>query len=285
MPKFGVCGIMTDVGIQPVEFSRRVEELGFESLWFGEHAHTPDPERKGQRDPAGFDQLYDAYVTLGAAAAVTKRVRIGISISLVPLYHPIHLAKTIATLDQLSGGRFQFGVGGGYRQQEVEDFGMPFGERWKATREYIQAIRTIWTNDIAEFDGKYVKFGPMRCWPKPAQPSGPPILEGSNSRFTAKRVAEYSNGWLAVDTVAQSEFPIIFSQIRDEIARAGRDESEFEHTMVMRIPIGAPDARQRIDFMLETGFDRIVFLMNRAESGRQHAQLEWFVQLMHLYGG
>jgi probable F420-dependent oxidoreductase len=283
MLKFGVSAMMTDLGVQPVELARRVEDAGFESLWFGEHTHTPAPERDPAKDPIGFDQLYDPYASMAAAAAVTTTLQVGIAVALVPLYHPIHLAKMMATIDQLSGGRCFFGVGGGHRPQEVEDFGIAFDDRWKATREYIRAIRAIWRDDVAEFDGNFVKFGPMRCWPKPARPKGPPVFEGSVSKFTAKRIAEYGDGWLAVDTMPAENAAGIFAQITEEMQKADRDPGELEHTMIMRIPIDAKDAYSRIDFMLKAGFHRIVFLMNRGETGKQIYQLRWFRKLLDSY--
>jgi probable F420-dependent oxidoreductase len=283
MTKFGVSAMMTDLGVQPVELARRVEDAGFESLWFGEHTHSPTPERDPARDPIGFDQLYDPYASMAAAAAVTNSLNIGVAVALVPLYHPIHLAKMVATIDHISGGRCYFGVGGGHRVQEVEDFGIPFADRWKVTREYIRAIRAIWAGDVAEFEGQFVKFGPMRCWPKPARPKGPPVLEGSVSQFTAKRIAEYADGWLAVDTMPAENAAGIFAQIREEMEKDGRDPNELEHTMIMRIPVDAKDARARIDFMIKAGFHRICFLMNRGETGKQIHQLRWFKQLSDSY--
>lgn len=284
MPRFGICGMMTDQGVQPIELAQEVERRGFDSLWLGEHTHSPTPERSAARDPVGFDQLYNPYLSLAAAAAVTSTIKLGVAVSLVPLHHPIHLAKTIATLDRISGGRLQFGVGGGHRVQEVEDFGVAFDDRWKATREHLRAIRAIWSSDVAEFEGDFSRFGPMRCWPKPLQPKGPPVLEGSVSKFTARRIAEYADGWLAVDTMPQDQAAGIFRQIEEEMARAGRSADELQHTMIMRIPVGAADARPRMEFMLEAGFHRIVFLMSAGGAAAQREQLDWFADLLAGFG-
>jgi probable F420-dependent oxidoreductase len=275
---------MTDQGIQPVELAQWVENKGFESLWFGEHTHSPDPQRiNPDRDPEGFDQLYDPYVTLAVAAAVTRTLKLGFAVSLLPQHHPISIAKMIATLDHISNGRIQFGIGAGSRPDEVEDFGFAFKDRWKVTREFVKAIRTIWTNDVAQFEGRYFKFGPMRSWPKPVQPEGPPILEGAFSKWTARRIAEYADGWIAYDGVPTAQTFSILKEIKAEWSGAGRKVDALDLTMIMRIPVGAEDAHDRIDEMRGAGFQRLVFLM-RPDEAAQWEDLEWFADLMKAHG-
>jgi len=280
MLRFGICGRMTDFGIQPVELASWVEAQGFESLWFGEHTHAPDPDRSGLKDPEAMDQLYDPCIVLAAAAAVTRTLKLGVSVSLLPLHHPIAYAKTLATLDRMCGGRFLLGIGAGVVVREVEDFGISFGDRWKALREHLSAMRAIWTNDVAEFEGRFVKFGPLRSWPKPVRPSGPPVLEGAFSIHTARRIADYADGWLAWDGVSPEKTEEILHHIKREMIRAGRDMRGLDLTMIMRIPIGAPDASDRLNFMRDAGFQRIVFLMSPNEPARQWEELAWFKGLM-----
>ena len=280
MLHFGICGRMTDFGIQPADLARWVEAQGFESLWFGEHTHAPDPDRSGLRDAEAMDQLYDPCIVLATAAAVTQTLKLGISVSLLPLHHPISYAKTLATLDRICGGRFILGIGAGVVVREVEDFGISFDDRWKALREHLSAIRAIWANDVAEFEGRFVKFGPLRSWPKPLQSKGPPVLEGAFSAYTARRIAEYGDGWIAWDGIAPGKIQEIIDQIRLETQRAGRCVQDLDLTIVMRVPMNAADSRERIAHLHAVGFGRIVFLMSPNEPKLQWEELSWFRTLM-----
>jgi probable F420-dependent oxidoreductase len=285
MVKFGVCTRMTDLGIQPLELAQWLENAGFESLWCGEHTHWPDPERgRSTRDPEWFDQLYDPYLTLAAAAAVTKSIRLGLSVSLVTQHHPITLAKAIATLDHLSNGRVTFGIGAGSRLEEVEDFGVRFADRWRITREYMLAMDTIWNSDLAEYHGQHVSFGPLRSWPKPVQPGGPPVLVGAFSKWAARRIAEYGDGWIAWTGVPDPVLLEILEHVRSEWQRAEREPGALDLSMVMNLgPREDSAARERIDFMLQAGFQRIVLLMRPGEPAEQWSDLEWFSRLMKSY--
>jgi probable F420-dependent oxidoreductase len=281
MLQFGVCGRMTDLGIQPAELANWVEAQGFESLWFGEHTHAPDPNRTGARDTEAMDQLYDPCIVLAAAAVATQTLKLGISVSLLPLHHPIAYAKTLATLDRICAGRFLLGIGAGVVVREVEDFGIPFDDRWKALREHLSAMRAIWANDVAAFEGRFVRFGPLRSWPKPMRPNGPPVLEGAFSIHTARRIADYADGWLAWDGISPEKTEEIIHCIKQEMSRADRDMSELDLTMIMRVPVGAPDATERIRFMRGVGFGRVVFLMSPNEPTKQWEELAWFRTLMN----
>jgi probable F420-dependent oxidoreductase len=285
MANFGICTRMTDLGIQPVELARWAEETGFESMWCGEHTHWPDPERSlAKRDPEAFDQLYDPGLALAAAAAATTTLRLGYSVALLPQHHPITLAKSVATLDRLSNGRVIFGIGAGSRAEEVEDFGIRFADRWKVTREYMLAIDAIWNHDLAEFHGQHVNFGPMRSWPKPLQPGGPPVLIGAFSKWTARRIADYGDGWIAWTGVPDPQMLEIVGEIRAEWQRAGRPAEGPDLSIVMNL--GGHDdavARERIHFMLQAGFRRIVLLMSPGDPPTQWRELEWFAGLMRSF--
>jgi len=281
MLHFGICGRMTDFGIQPADLARWVEAQGFESLWFGEHTHAPDPARSGLKDPEAMDQLYDPCIVIAAAAAVTQTLKLGVSVSLLPLHHPISYAKTLATLDRICGGRFILGIGAGVIVREVEDFGIPFNDRWKALREHLSAIRAIWANDVAEFEGRFVNFGPLRSWPKPVRSKGPPVLEGAFSTYTARRIAEYGDGWIAWDGIAPEKIEEIIDQIRRETIRVGRNVDDLDLTIVIRVPVNATDSGERIERLRAIGFGRIVFLMSPHEPTLQWEELNWFKTLMN----
>jgi probable F420-dependent oxidoreductase len=134
-------------------------------------------------------------VACTAAAVVTEKLKIGTGICLVPQHEPIVTAKAIASVDQISGGRFIFGIGGGWNVEEMEDHGATYKTRFAIMREHILAMKQLWTQEEASFDGEFVKFPPSWSWPKPVQDPHPPILLGGETDYTLKRVVEYCDGW------------------------------------------------------------------------------------------
>jgi probable F420-dependent oxidoreductase len=179
MIEFGLMQATTQDTLQPVELARFAEERGFDAIFMGEHTHLPTaPHRYGDAISDDYKKFYDPFVSLSLAAAVTERIKLGTGVCLLTEHHPITLAKTVATLDHASGGRVILGVGTGWNDAEMENYGIRFPERWAVSEERIHAMREIWTHDVAEFHGKYVDFDPLWCWPKPARAGGPPILIG-----------------------------------------------------------------------------------------------------------
>src|SRR5436853_4748200 len=167
----GAALFFTDYSIGPVELAQALEQRGFESLWAPEHSHIPlsrqSPFPQGGELPKKYYDVMDPFVTLAAAAAVTTRLRVATGICLVVQRDPIQTAKQVASLDQISGGRFLFGVGNGWNAEEMEDHGTVFATRHKLARERIEAMKAIWTEDATEYHGEFVNFGPMAAWPKP----------------------------------------------------------------------------------------------------------------------
>ncbi|HWN92576.1 MAG TPA: TIGR03619 family F420-dependent LLM class oxidoreductase, partial [Verrucomicrobiae bacterium] len=176
--KYGVAMFPTDYAIQADALARELEARGFESLWLPEHTHIPTSRKSpwpgGADLPRDYWHTLDPFVALGAAAAVTKTLMLGTGICLVIERDPIILAKEVASLDFISGGRVLFGIGGGWNAEEMEDHGTPFGERWKILRELIAAMKVIWTQEEAEYHGKYVNFDKLWSYPKPVQKPYPP---------------------------------------------------------------------------------------------------------------
>src|ERR1700741_2443427 len=170
MALFGAMMFPTDYAIQPIELARAVEERGLDSLYFPEHTHIPTSRRspwpRGGHLPQEYWHTHDPFVALGAAAAATKRIKLGTGVCLVIERDPIVLAKECASLDLISGGRLSVGIGGGWNAEEMEDHGTDFRKRWALLRERILAMRAIWTKDPAEFHGELVNFEPMRAFPK-----------------------------------------------------------------------------------------------------------------------
>ncbi len=197
--RVGVFYFPTDYGIDIAELARALEERGFDSLFVPEHTHIPlsrkTPFPTGGELPKRYSHTHDPFVGLAFAAAVTKKLKVGTGILLVPQHEPIATAKAIASLDQLSGGRFVFGIGAGWNQDEMENHGVRYTNRYKQMREHVLAMKALWTEEAGSFHGEFVNFDPAWSWPKPAQRPHPPILLGGETDYTLKRVVEYCDGW------------------------------------------------------------------------------------------
>ena len=196
----GVCYFPTDYGIDMSELGRALEDRGFKSLYLPEHTHIPLSRRTpfpgGGELPKRYSHTHDPFVALSFAAAVTKKLKLGTGILLVPQHEPIVTAKAIASLDQLSGGRFVFGIGGGWNVDEMENHGATHANRFKIMREHVLAMKALWTEEKASYHGEFVKFDPVWSWPKPKQRPNPPILLGGETDHTLRRIIEYCDGWL-----------------------------------------------------------------------------------------
>jgi probable F420-dependent oxidoreductase len=196
----GVAMFCTDYAMPPAALAVALEERGFESFWLPEHSHIPlsrlSPFPQGGDLPKKYYDVMDPFVVLGAAAAVTTRLKIATGICLVPQRDPIQTAKEVATIDQLSGGRFLFGVGAGWNADEMADHGTDFKQRNQVMRERLEAMRAIWMRSKPEYHGKFVDFGPMMTWPKPIQKPHPPVLVGGGLPYGARRALAYGDGWV-----------------------------------------------------------------------------------------
>jgi probable F420-dependent oxidoreductase len=197
--RVGVFYFPTDYGINIAELARALEDRGFDSLYVPEHTHIPTSRKTpfggGGELPKRYSHTHDPFVALSFAAAATKKLLLGTGICLIPERDPIVTAKCVASLDQLSGGRFIFGIGGGWNVEEMENHGAQYKTRFKLMRERILAMQAIWTEDEAAYHGDMVGFDPVWSWPKPAQRPHPPILLGGESDYTLRRVVEYCDGW------------------------------------------------------------------------------------------
>src|SRR4051794_10226007 len=176
----GASIFFTDYSISPAELGVAMEERGFDSVWAAEHSHIPVPRRTRADSELGkrYYEVMDPFVTLAAAACATKRLKIATGICLVIQRDTIQTAKLVASLDHVSGGRFLFGIGGGWNQEEIENHGTVFATRMKKMREQIEAMKEIWTKTTAEYSGEIVKVPSMQTWPKPTHKPYPPILVG-----------------------------------------------------------------------------------------------------------
>jgi probable F420-dependent oxidoreductase len=225
---FGAAMFFTDYSMSPAELARALEARGFESVWAPEHSHIPTSRRtpfpQGGELPRKYYEAMDPFVLLTAAALATKRLRIGTGVCLVAQRDPIQTAKLVASIDQVSGGRFLFGIGGGWNAEEMADHGTEFRTRFKLMRERVAAMKEIWTTPEAEYHGDLVDFPPMMAWPKPVQKPHPPVIVGGAFPYGARRTLAYGDGWIPHASRPQygdvTEFLPRFQQMA---AEAGRD--------------------------------------------------------------
>ena len=189
----------TDYGIAIDELARELEARRFESLFVCEHTHIPVSRRSpfpgGGDLPKRYSHTHDPFVALSFAAAATRTLKVGTGIALIPQRDTIITAKSVASLDQLSDGRFIFAIGGGWNVEEMENHGAHYETRFKLLRERVLAMKELWTKEQAEFHGGFVNFDPVWLYPKPKQKPHPPILLGGESEHTIRRVIEFCDGW------------------------------------------------------------------------------------------
>jgi probable F420-dependent oxidoreductase len=204
--KIGILIAANEHTAAPSMLARKMEALGFESIWLPDHpvlpvhTTTPLPETPpGQgKIPEAYAHISDPFVGMAMAAGATTKLKVATGVCLVPERNPLLTANELASLDCFSDGRVLFGIGAGWLKEESEILGADFSHRWSQTREYIAAMRELWTKDEASFAGKYVKFNPVRLYPKPKQKHGPPILIGSKDKNALRWVAQWGDGWCPI---------------------------------------------------------------------------------------
>ena len=249
-----VTASMGDFGV----IATKIEDLGFDSVWLPEHPVMPVNHKSvygGTPDGSIPKQMYlgvNPLIALSRASSVTTNLGIGTAVNLITEHNPLDLAKLIATLDFYSGGRFLFGIGTGWFREEAEIMGADFDHRWTQAREYVLAMKEIWTKEEAEFHGKYIDFPPIICNPKPAQNPHPPVLLGGNAKNVLKRVAKWGDGWLPIrlspeDIVKAQQELLKLCDTED------RDPSTIQITMH-----SLPPDKELISRFEEIGVDRVL---------------------------
>ena len=238
------------------------EHYGFATLWAGEHVvmvDTPASRYPYSDDgriavPPDADWI-DPLIGLGFAAAATTTIRIATGVLLLPEHNPVLVAKQAATLDRLSGGRFTLGIGIGWSREEFDALGVPFARRGQRTAEYVAALRTVWRDDIASFDGEFVKFANIRVNPKPVHNRRIPIVLGGNSDAAIRRLAGWADGWYGFylpDVAAVAERVELIERL---CAEAGRDRRE------LRLAVALPDPRPAdVPALAGIGIDELVIV-------------------------
>src|SRR4051812_22588323 len=222
----------TDDAVDPAGVAQVVEQRGHSMLLFSEHTHiqagTP-PIREGSPLPRKYWHTYDPLVSCTAAGLATTRLRVGTGICLVPQHHPISLAKSVASVDALTGGRFEFGVGAGWNEPEIRNHGVDPARRFALMKEYVGAMQQIGPHEEAEYHGEFVSFDPLWSWPKPAQRPHPPVLVGGTGTKVFDRVLAYGDGWLP------TYGPGILERV-PELFRRAEEEGKRVRVVVMSLP-------------------------------------------------
>ncbi len=259
--KTGLTFFPTDTSLDPGSFAAAAEERGFESVWFAEHSHipvspaTPGPPEPGQPGlPREYYAVADPFVALAMAAQATTTLVLGTGVCLVAQRDVFQTAKQVASLDLYSGGRFLFGVGGGWNQPEIEDHGTPHGARFAILRERIEAMKELWSQEKAEYHGEHVDFGPCYAWPKPAQQPHPPIHVGGAGPRAIRRAVRYGDGWIPLMSGDENDPVALLPVLREALREAGRDAEAFEVTIYFCPP--DPDVVKRC---AEGGISRVLF--------------------------
>ena len=275
----GVCIFATEYAIQIDELARATEARGFESLWVPEHTHIPTSRRSpwagGAELPKEYRHTFDPFVSLMYAAAVTTTLKLGTGICLIIERDTITTAKEVASLDRLSGGRFLFGIGGGWNAEEMAHHGTAFKTRFAKMGEQVRAMQAIWTKDVAEFHGDYVNFEPLWCWPKPSQQPHPPVLLGGESSYTLQRVVDYCDGWFP-----RSRQPELVTrgmqELTERAAKAGRDMQTISVSV-----FGAAADAQLLDTYRAAGVTRCILRLPSEGRDTVLPLLDQYARLLH----
>jgi probable F420-dependent oxidoreductase len=262
--EFGALMFFTDYAISATEFAQALEARGFESVWAPEHSHIPTSRKSpwpgGAELPKVYYEAMDPFVSLTAAAVATKTLKVATGVCLVQQRDPIQTAKLVASIDQVSGGRFLFGVGGGWNAEEMADHGTEFRTRFKLVRERIEAMKEIWTKTKAEYHGDMVDFPEMMAWPKPVQKPHPPILVGGAFPQAARRAIRYGDGWAPIaGRGPDGDIDQLLPRFHQMLSEAGRDPQSVPVTL-----FGVTEDADRLAHCRDKGIARVIVMLPSA---------------------
>ena len=285
MLAFGASMFFTDYSMTPGELGQALEARGFESVWAPEHSHIPlsrkTPFPGGGDLPKKYADAMDPFVTLTAAAMATKKLKVGTGVCLVAQRDPIQTAKLVASIDNVSSGRFLFGIGNGWNQDEMENHGTVFARRHKLARERVEAMKAIWTQAKPVYHGEFVNFDPMMAWPKPVQKPHPPVIVGGAFPYSARRAIRYGEGWIPqAARGGYSEIADMIPRFRDMAAQAGRDPGSIEITVWF--PRRDADLMKRYR---DLGVSRVVFNLESEKADKVLPELDAITTLMRQLNG
>ncbi len=273
----GVSGIQMEHGDITV-LAQKMEELGFDSMWVPEHTVIPihhNSKYRGTADgslPESMSHQANPLIALALAAGATKTLKFGTAVLLVTEHNPLDLAKQVSTLDYYSGGRFLFGIGTGWFREESEIMGGDFDHRWTQAREYVSAMKELWTNDPAEYHGEYVDFPPVRCLPLPVQKPHPPVLLGGEAKNVFRRIVQWADGWLPL-RMSPEQVAAARATLSEMADAAGRDPKSITITVS-----GVPTDKDAIKQYEDAGADRALVRLTRTGQSDVLAELEDMAQ-------
>ncbi len=262
--EIGFLAAMTTKGGDIAEIARATEAAGFDSLWIPEHPVIPTdmktifPFTDNGKLPEHYGRWADPFIGLAAAAAVTKKIKLGTGICLIPERETLITAKAVASLDLLSNGRILLGIGAGWLREETEAMGANFGSRWKLTRERIEAMKALWTKGTASYNGDLVKFDSVRCEPFPVQKGGPPVLLGAHGPKAIERVARSYDGWMPL-VPGPAELHREVTALRKLLKQRGRAENSVQISPLVD-PLENGPSKDELKAYRDAGADRLVML-------------------------
>jgi probable F420-dependent oxidoreductase len=252
---FGLTAFSTDESADPGEIAAATEQAGFQLLLFPDHTHVPVSSRSqypgGAEMPVHYRRTHDPIVACAWAISASSWLRVGVGVCLVPARDPIILAKQVASLDVMSGGRFVLGVGAGWNAEEIADHGVEPARRWAVLRERVLAMKAIWTCDEAEFHGRNVSFDPIWSWPKPVQRPHPRIMVGGHGDGVIDRVVEYGDEWLVMPSPGRPPLRERIRLLHDRADAAGRARPGVSCQVYGELQ------PELVDKLVDTGVERI----------------------------
>lgn len=278
---FGGLMFITDYAMDPAALAQALEVRGFDSIWVPEHSHIPASRRSpypgGGELPKPYYDAMDPFVALTAAAAATKTLKVGTGVCLLNQRDPIQTAKLVASIDQISAGRFLFGIGIGWNAEEMENHGTAFATRAKLVRERIEAMKEIWTKPEAEYHGDFVNFDPIIAWPKPVQKPYPPVLVGGAFPHAARRAVRYGDGWmpLAGEAGGDSDPLVVVPKVRAMLKEAGRDPATFSIDLTL-----VPDDLDTLKRYRDLGISRGIVALPSAKGNEVLPMLDRWAELI-----
>lgn len=279
MMHYGAMIFPTDYAMHPAALGAAMEERGFESLWVAEHSHIPasreSPWPGGPELPQMYYDTLDPFVALTAAATATTTLKVGTGIALVIQRDPIHTAKEVASVDVVSDGRMLLGVGAGWNLEEMVDHGTDPERRFGRMRESVEAMKAIWTNEVAEYHGDQIAFDRMFQNPKPVQKPHPPIHVGGVYPGGLRRAVAYADGWMPIGGRGSEGLADQMADVDRRLADAGRSRSSFEVSLY-----AAPTTRDGLDELEQIGLDRAVFMLPPAPADKLVPILDELAALM-----
>ena len=262
-----------------IEISVKAETAGFDSVWGGEHVICPDDieskypySEDGSVPMTSETDVPDPLIWLAYVGAAAPTLKLGTCILIVPQRNPLVLAKELATLDHLTGGRVELGIGVGWMREEFEALGIPWERRGARNDEYIAAMRALWAGPHAEFHGEFVDFDPLWSWPKPVQPGGPKVLLGAQSKWAFDRVVDYCDGWMPIGLMGGIDEGV--ASLRAACERAGRDFDSL-HNALFAAPADVDACRK----LLDQGFSELGFALPSADREKVLPLLDRYAEL------